>query len=79
MEDEGPHWKSAWHRLVEVGRTRMEEVVVEYPHCLVAENQKRGEKGNLQGVLEVAANNIHHLEVVVRIQSVVLVEVGKIQ
>lgn len=47
--------------------------------CLVAKNQKMGKEGNLQRVLEVVANNIHHLEVVVRIQSVFLVEVGRIQ
>lgn len=73
MQDVGPCQKCTGHWLVEVGRTQMEEVVVVNLHSLVAENQKVGKEGNLQGVLEVAANNIHHLEVLVKIQSVFLV------
>lgn len=79
MEDMGPYQKSGRHCLVGVGRSRKEEVVVVNPHCLLGGNQKMGEEGDLQAVLEVAANSIHHLEAVARIQSVFPVEVEKMQ
>lgn len=57
----------------------MKLAVVVNHHSLVEENQKMGKEGNHQEVLEVAANKIHHLGVVVKIQSVFLVKLGKIQ